>query len=173
MAEHGLQDGKASDKEYPGGKLGEDVVRGVDGVAAFLRDFVDRLSFIAEGLGCNEPTIRGAELAVRDAEKTMWEMLDTVDDLPKKARELAGVAEGKGPLLPETFSEVALFKALAEARGMVHGLTARNFMCEAALKAFEAYKTRYAEPFPREEAVAAIVEATMGTTPNAEEVAHV
>ncbi|MEA5089261.1 MULTISPECIES: hypothetical protein [Solidesulfovibrio] len=161
-----------SDKEYQGGKLGEDVVRGVDWLAEFLRDFVDRLSFIAEGLGGKEPTIRGAELAVRDAEKTMWEMIDTVKGLPEKTRELAEIAEGKGPLLPETFSEVELFKALAEAREMPHGLTARNFMCEAAIKAFEVYKEKYAEPYPHEEAVAAVVEATMEKMPEAEGASH-
>lgn len=156
------------DKEYQGGKLGEDVVRGVDWLTEFLRDFVDRLSFISEGLGTEEPTIRGAELALRDAETSMWEMISNAEKLPDKARELAEIAEGKGPLLPETFSEVDLFKALKEARGMVHGLTARNFMCEAALKAFEVYKEKYAEPYPREEAVAAVVEATMETIPKAE-----
>jgi hypothetical protein len=111
-------------------------------------------------------------LVIRDAEKAMWEMIDTVKGLPEKTRELAGIAAGKGPLLPETFSEEALFKALAEARKMPHGLTARNFMCEAALKAFAVYKEKYAEPYPHEKAVEAVVEATMEKMPETEEVDH-
>ena len=159
-------------KEYQGGKLGEEVVRGVDWLAEYLRDFVDRLSFIAEGLGGKEPTIRGAELALRDAERSAWEIIENLQQLPTQARQLAEIAEGKGPLLPETFSEVALFKALAEAREMPHGLTARNFMCEAAIKAFEVYKDKYAEPYPHEEAVEAVVEATMGAMPKTEGATH-
>ncbi|WP_235669662.1 HigA family addiction module antitoxin [Solidesulfovibrio carbinolicus] len=94
----------------------------------YHRDFTDRLSFIADGLKAEEMPSRGAELIIRDAQKSIWEMVEMVQALPTKARQLAELAEGKGPLLPETFSEVAMFKALAEAREMPHGLTARNFM---------------------------------------------
>lgn len=156
------------DETYPGGRVGEEVIRSVDRLADYLRDFVDRLNFIADGLAGNDPNVNGAGLALRDAEKSMWELMDDMEKLPAMARELAEMAEGKAILLPETHHEQELFNALKAARGMVDHLTPRRFICEAGLKAFKTYKERYAEPYPHDEAVNAVVDATMETMPKSD-----
>jgi len=168
MAENALRHGPADEKKYPGGQLGEELIRGVDVLKADIRDYADRLSFIASGLRDEDPAVKGAELAIIDVENSMWSSVDTAESLPEKARKLAKIAENGGYLLPETPSEVALFKALKEARGMADDLTPRDFMCKAALEAFKVYKDKYIEPYPHEEAVAAVVEATMEKMPQAE-----
>lgn len=153
-----------------GSALGEEVVSKAGEIIRFLDDIDERVRFVADGLKADEPNTKGAELILWDISRAILELVheNGGEALPGKARELAAIAGGQAPLLPETHKEVKLFEALKEARGHWHGLTARNFMCDAALEAFSVFKEQYAEPFPREEAVAAVVGKAQAGVPEAE-----
>lgn len=144
-------------RNTPGGQLGETVIRESEWLVELLNELSDRLEFVAKGLSADDPCINGATMICWDMVRTIEDKLhgEGSKDLPAMARELAEIAEGQAPLLPETHQEVKLFEALKKARA--YRLTARNFMCDAALEAYKRFKEQYAEPYPGEETVAAVV----------------
>lgn len=141
-----------------GGEVGQTVVVGVEAMARFLSGLSGKLDVIAEGLRADDPNSEGAAGLLDDLFCAVNNQGRDAEDLAGKARELAAIAGGSAPFLPETSYEREAIKVLRAAQDMgssAFGL--RQFICDAVVRAYAVYAERYAKPFPDQEAVTAMV----------------
>ncbi|QLA16106.1 hypothetical protein [Desulfolutivibrio sulfoxidireducens] len=151
-----------NNERIPGGEAGQNVVMGIKAIAQFLNGLGGKLDVIAEGLRADDPNSEGAAGLLDDLFNAVNDQRRDAEDLTNKARELAAIAEGDAPFLPDAYYEREAIKVLRAAQDMgssAFGL--RQFICDAVVKAHAVYSERYAKPFPDQDAVTAVVEAVV------------
>jgi hypothetical protein len=141
--------GKGSD----GGILGRQLVGDIESVQLFMDGLSDRLGFLRGGLEGRDPDIGGAVGFLSDLVESTYEWSQDLKDIAGKAKQLAEIAEGEAPILPNTTGEADLFEAIK--RGRRDHFEA-DFICKAGLAAARIFHERFARrkllPEPQDEA---------------------
>ncbi len=151
-------------EQIPGGEIGERVLRGIEDTSRFLYALENKVEVIASALCAGDPNAEGAAGLLYDLSTAIYDKAEEQKELAGKARELAAIADGSAPFLPQTAYEREAIKVLREAqdRGSL-GFTQREFLCNAVVKANAVFVERFAKPYPDETDVAAVVEALSET----------